>query len=258
MKFVNKAIDDPYIFSVICRKLDRHILVMLQQLGSIPADYFKKFSRTLKSVRGVVELAQLAVNVNYFASGKFRKSTSARFYGKCCLALSNLAFGLIWLRDLGVANLSVAAASLGNVRLFKFVPAVISCIPGLHHQMPGLEKAAFMIGELRVFSFINKIAIDLFAETALALSYLLFAYRAYENYHQATEAQNKPRSSAAMLDGIYFASELAIDGVLVAGCSNVILLGSIAAANVLLAIISVGYRKIFAVAQKSHPIHKTV
>lgn len=257
IKIVAKAFDDSYTLSVICRKLDQHILAMLQQLGSIPSSYFMKFSEALKSVRGVVEVAQIAVDINYFVSGKFRNETMAGVYGKCCLAVSNLAYGLNWLKEIGAIKLNNVAASLGNVKLFKFVPAIVSIVPGVQH-LPRVEKSALMIGELRVFSFVNKVALDVFAETALAFSYLLFAYRAYENYHQATEAKNDAGVNAALLDGMYFASELAIEGFLVVGCSNAIVLGSMAATSVLLAIISVGYRNIFAVAQKPHSTQKAV
>jgi hypothetical protein len=113
-----------------------------------------------------------------------------------------------------------------------------------------------MIGELRVFNFVNKIALDVFAETALALSYLLFAYRAYENYHRAQETRHLREINAAIIDGVYFASELAIDGVLLAGCSNVLLLGSMAASSVILAIISVGYRSIFAIQKQPQSMQK--
>lgn len=255
IRFTTKALEDSATLSTMCRKLDKHILPMMQKLRHLPEDHFNILSRALKAGRGITELAQVATDINYFVSKKFNKETWAKIGEKCCLAISHIAFGLVWLKEIGVANLGKAAASLGNIRLFSFVPSLIAFIPGIS-SVPHLEKAASIMGELRLFSVINKISIEVFAETILALSYILVTYRVYEKYNETVSTKDKEGANAAILEGLYSVSELAIDGVLLAGCSNILALGSIAAINVILAIVSVGYRQVFAVTEKSHEIHK--
>lgn len=244
VNFTAIATEDSGTLSFICRKLDRHILAMIQQLGNAPTDYFKRLSTSLKSVMGVLDFAQVAVDIDYFVQKKFKKDNNVTVCGKISLAISDVGYALLWLQELGLTNLSKAAAAISNAKIFSFVPAVVSSIPPLRN-LSHLQKAAASVGNIRVFSFVDKISLHTIAETTLGLAYMFFAVKAYQNFAKAITEKDTSGMTSAVLEGFYLASELAIDGLLLAGYTNILGLGVMAATSVVLAVSSLAYRSLY-------------
>ena len=245
LTFIARSIEETSTLSVIGRKLDRHILPMIQQVRELPVNHFKRFSTAIRALVGAIDCAQAAADFEWLSSGRFIKESLPSIYGKFCLTLSDVSYALLWLNDIGLANLSKASAALGEMRLFSFAPIVVSRVDWLQNQ-PYLQQAAASLGELRVFSFFEKINLTLFADTTLAISCLFFMRKVFDELHHATKFNQKERIFIALTDGLCLTSELAINAVRIAGCAGVLGLGIMSCVSVSLAITSLGWRSVYA------------
>jgi hypothetical protein len=235
------VVEDSNILACFFRKLDRHILTMFEHVIQLRSDHFKRVGESLKSMLGVIDFVQVAVDIDYFIRGRFNVDSKITVLGKISLAFSDLGYAILWLEEMGFFTLSKAATALGNVRLFSFVPALISNITPLRH-MSGLQQAAASIGNVRVFSFLNKISFEFIALRALTLAYAFFAVDAIQKLIESVKTKDKVSIINSSLECLYLISELALDGLLFAGVSHPLGLGLAATTCVTLAIGSLIYK----------------
>jgi hypothetical protein len=241
LNFTAAAAEDSSTLSCILRKLDRHLLAMIGEIRRSPAEYFKRFTTSIRAAAGVIDFTQVAVDIDYFVQRKFKKESYSAITGKGMLTISDIGYACLWLEEMGVKAFKNAAVAIGQMRIFSFVPAITSSIPVLHN-MPQLQKAATAIGNVRVFSVIGQISLQTVAERTLALAYAFLTLDAYQKLLDAIKNKDRVEITSAALETAYLLSELAIDGLVLIGYTSVIGLGAAAATCVALAVASLSYR----------------
>lgn len=242
------SIDTNALASVF-RKVDGFILNAVEVIRNIPG-YFNAYGQSLHQAIGVIDTLQVAGDVDYFYNKKYKGNSDLSFASHVALAVTNAGGAVLWLNELTFINLSKAASTIGEtrafsalaslkeVRLFSYVPKVVARIPGVS-QLPRVQAAASVIGELRVFSPLFKITMNSFVLRSLTLTYALMAAESFQRWMQPG---NEAQMRQAGLDFGWFTSELVIDAAVTFGMTNVIGLGALATACAALAASTVIHR----------------
>lgn len=184
-------------------------------------DCFVKLQGALCTVAGCFNLAQIANTIDYFINGRFKKDCKAVILGHIAFGVVTVSCALAWLAEMSVLSLSKAANTIGDLRIFSFVPKVVKNIPGLCDSVP-FQKFAKSVGELRIFSCITKISIGVVISASVAIAYGFFAIEAFTRYFEA--GANDVQKTSAALDATRYVFEVGY-GVLGLCTTNVITLG---------------------------------
>jgi len=228
---------DTNALAAFFRKLDKHVLVMMEQLGKTP-EFFNKFRENIRATVGFIDFVQVAVDVDYFANAKFKEDNKLSIAGRISIAVADVGGALLWLQEMSFFNLSKAATSIGNIQVFSFVPKVVSVIPVIR-DVAALQRVAATVGQVRIFSAITKISLGFVAERALTLGYVFFAA---ESFQRLMSPGNHFQKTHAALDLASYISELALDALLTVGVTNIIGLGVMGTVCLSLALSSFLYK----------------
>lgn len=232
--YVGATVGNADQLSTVFKRIQLRLLPLIEELRGTP-NRFAKLKAGLDDTRNTIDLFLLANDIDYFVNGHYKKDQKDNkytFFGRIALFATNILGTAAWLVDLGVLNLSKAAKAIGNVRLFSFVPKVISYIPGIR-SMPLLQSVAAAIGNVRVFSFVARFSLCYLANRALTVSFIFFGADAYQrmkqpgNYHQLTQAK---------WEFARCVSEVALDALVVVGVTSAIGLGLLGSACLFMAI----------------------
>lgn len=229
--------EDTNALAALFRKLDKHVLRMFEQTARIPG-YFDKFADSIRSTTGVIDFVQVAADADYFFNGKFKDDNKLSISAKIALTITDVGGSLLWLEEMSFFTLSKAAASIGNVRIFSFVPKLISSIPVIR-DFAGLQRLAATIGNARIFSWISKISLGFIVERALTIGYLFLAA---ESIQRLIQPGNSYQKTQASLDLASYVSELALDALLTIGVTSVIGLGAVGSVCITFALSSFAYK----------------
>jgi hypothetical protein len=224
---------DSNALAAFFRKLDKHVLRMMEHVGNLPG-YFNRFGAAIRSAVAVIDFAQVAADIDYFINGKFKQDNKINIAGRVAACVADVGGALLWLEEMSFYSLSKAAAAIGNVRIFSFVPKVVSIIPGVRN-CTRLQSVAATVGNLRVFSFITKISLGFVAERALTLAYAFFAI---ESFKRLIEPGTGIQKVQASLDLASYSAELALDALLTVGVASTVVLGIAGATCLTLALAS--------------------
>lgn len=240
--------DTPTAASIL-RKFDAHVLRFIEHLSNSKGK-LRQFADFIKHNVAVIDFVQLADDIHYFVSGRFKEKRNEKgeieklrdnnfvISGKLAFFVADTGGALYWLNEMGFISLSKAAAAIGELRIFSLIPKVISCIPVLRN-LSGLQKVAETIGNLRVFSFVNKFNCLSVTLRAIDLGYALFAIDAGR---RLINADNKFKTISASLDLSCYLSELVLSAIVFAGVTNIIALGTVGVACITLVVSSFLYR----------------
>lgn len=222
----------------IFRRLNGQVLAAVEQLAKLPAGTYNQLKHITGSMVGYVDTIQVATDVSYFASGRFKQDNNVNFTSRVFMAVANMGGALLWFQEMSFISLSKAASAIGDVRLFGIVPAITSSIPGIRN-IASLQRVASAIGEIRVFSFIHRLnPMETIALRALTLAYVFMAVDAA----QRLASHNGIEKTQAALDLSNYLSELALDALLTIGVTNVVGLGVVGAVCIATALAKFAYK----------------
>lgn len=207
------------------RRINKQILVLVESLRNTPG-YFDVLRKDLSSIIGVVDLIQIASDINYFVKGKFKESSLAVFCGKVTFAFVNTGVVMLWTEQFKLVSWSKVAQSIGELRLFSYLPAITSSLPYLRESAK-LQSFAAAVGEVRLFSFVAKIPLLSTVQRLVTLGYSFLAINAIQRLFNA---KNEFARTSAGLDCGNYLSEVALDALIVAGVTNIITLGAVGGA----------------------------
>lgn len=209
----------------IFRRLNGQVFDALQHLKVIPPN-IDKLKNAAGSFVGCVDTLQVVGGVDYFCSKKYNADSDVKVASRISIFVADVAGALLWFQEMSFINLSKAAAALGNIRLFSFVPKVVASVP-LVRDVSSLQRVSAFVGEVRVFGAINQLSMCVIARRAQTLFY---AFSAVDTIHTISKAgSSSERKIQAGLDLSYWISELALDALLTAGMTNVVGLGVVGA-----------------------------
>lgn len=229
---------DPNSIATIFRRLNGQVFDAIEQLAKIPG-FFGKLRGSSGSFVGYVDALQVTGDVKYFAKGEHKTDNSITVASRISLFVANAGWTLMWLQEMSFLSLSKAAAALGEVRLFSFVPKVISCIPYVR-DVSSLQRFASTVGEIRVFGIFNKLSMGVVAGRALTLFYVFSAVDAIRSLVNADNS--KAVKIQAGLDLSYYIAELTLDALLTVGVTNVLGLGAVGAISIVAAVTGLVYK----------------
>ena len=205
-------------FEQCCAKFDR-IFTMIDTVKN--TNYFSKLKVSLGAAGGCLNLAQLAGTVDYFINNRFKQEWWPLIAGNVSIAVVNVGWAMMWLQEMSLFTLSKAAEVVGNVKVFSFMPKLVESVPCFRASI-AMQNIAKSMGELRIFSCITKISIGTFVSSALAIGYGFFAIDAFHRLF--VTACNHEQTTHAALDASHYVAEV-LYGVLALSCTNVIVLG---------------------------------
>lgn len=221
-----KFIDDTQALSGLFKKVATRFLPLVEYARGLP-DHYRKFKDVLNNTRDCIDLWSLASDIDYWVNNRFKDDPTLQRCGRGMILTTNVLAITCWLGEIGALQLGKAAEAIGNVRLFSFIPKVVSSVPVLRN-MPKLISAANAIGNLRVFSLVTKISLGYAAHRALAIAYAFFAANAYQRL------QNPGLSDIQKTDArwelAHSASEVALDAMVVVGVTSTVALGLVGTA----------------------------
>jgi hypothetical protein len=234
----------------VFRKLDQYTLRLIEHINHAPGS-LSQFQLFLRRNVAFIDLAQLAADIHYAVSGRFKEVYNAKedkfekekdnalmVTGKLAALAANTGGALLWFNEMGLVSLSKAAEVIGETRIFSAVPSILSSIPALK-DFPKLHTVAKAIGEFRVFSFIKHTSCLFVTLRALDLMYTCFAVDAG---NRLLNADSRIKAISAGLDLSSYLAELTLSAMLLAGVTNVVGLGVFGTACIVLAASSHIYR----------------
>lgn len=234
-----EVVSDPNALTLIFRRLNGQVLNALALVKKIP-NCFSKFRAATDSFVGFVDTVQLAGDVNYFYNRKYKADNKLTVASRVALAVADVGGTLLWLQEMSFIKLSQTAKALGEVRLFSFVPKVISNTPYLRN-MPNLAQKAAALGNMRVFSCLNTLSIGLVAGKALALYYLLSAVNSLKTLVKEGTPLDKKQ---ARFDLLYNTTEFTLNTLLIIGVANTVGLGILGATCIATGLASFAHKSI--------------
>lgn len=234
-----EAISDPNVLASVFRRLNCQVLNALALVKKIP-NCLSKFRAAADSFVGYVDTVQLVGDVHYFYNRKYKADNKLRVASHAALFVADAGGALMWFQEMSFIKLSQVAKALGEVRLFSFVPKVISSIPNVRN-MPNLAQKAASLGNLRVFSFLNTLTVGLVAARALALYYLLSAANNLKTLVKEGTSFDKKQ---ARFDLFYNTSEFALNTLLIIGIANTVGLGVLGATCIATGLASFAHKTI--------------
>jgi len=220
----------------VFRKLYKHCIQLTEHLTDAHGKY-AKLSHMFRSTVDVIDSVQMWSDGNFFINGYFNNARYAEIGSRGASLVANIGGTLMWLQEMAFINLSTAAATLGNYRVFSFVPQVLSSVPVLR-DISSLQLAANSIGELRVFSVVSKLSPLNVTLRALDLMYTFLAINAAQ---KIASSNNTEQLIGASIDLSSYLAELTLSAVVCAGVTNVVALGVIGGACISLAVSSFLY-----------------
>lgn len=229
--------------AAVFRKLQKHTFQLAEHLTKTPGYFSKLIGITTKYVV-VIDVAQLANDADYLVNKgwKAKISDDGKSYKpadnavnvctRISTAVVDIGCALLWFEEMGFYSLKATAAAIGNVRVFSFIPKVVSSIPVIR-DVSILQKAAKAVGDLRVFSCINKMSALTITLRALDLMYAFLAIESAQKLIDANKIEDKTERAAKKLSaGLYlsnYISELVLSALLIVGVTNVAALGAMGA-----------------------------
>ncbi len=218
IKFINNDVNK---FEQCCTKLGSYVIVMIEQLSNAP-NYFSKLKRVLGATADNLNLVMLIGSIDYFFNARFQGQDKLTIAAMTTLAVVNVGGALMWLQQMGFCTLSTIAAAIGEVRVFSFVPAIVSNIPFLSNYT-SLQAFAVRLGEARIFSCITSISIGTFVSKTLMLCYGFLAVEAFTRLF--TQGETTVYKTAAGLDAIHYVAEVVFGGLVLSSAVGTIGLG---------------------------------
>jgi hypothetical protein len=217
LSLTGSVVSDPNALAGIFRRLNCQVIYALEEMKKIPTGCFSKLRAASHHFVGAVDAVQAADDLKYFYEGEYKEDSTLNVGRHTAIFAANVGGTLLWLEEMSFISLSRAAKAIGEVRLFSFVPKVIASIPLTKH-VPGLQHAAASLGKVRLFSGFNRLSMGLFAGSALTLYYLFSALESLKRIIKDGAASDKTQ---ARLDLSYYASELTLNAMLIAGLGSV-------------------------------------
>lgn len=212
---------DSFMIATIGRKLGNQVLNLCEYIHGVPGS-LQDFARMIRHCVAVIDFVQIAHDINYFMFSKeVSKADGLTISAKLSFFAANVGGVLLWMQDMSFCILKNTAAKLGEVRLFSFVPKVVSSIPVIR-EFKTLQTVAKAMGELRVFSFLQKLSLLPIVLRALDIGYACLAVDAAI---KLGKADSYVKTIASSLDLSAYLSELFLNAIIFAGVTNVVALG---------------------------------
>lgn len=218
---LSKIALDAQKLSAVFGKLEKHVFKLAEQMVKAPGS-LGTLSELLRRTASVIDRAQLASDIYYFSCGKFNEDTQPKVAARISLLAANIGGVLLWLEEMAFFNLSKAAAAIGEIRVFAFLPKIVSNIPGLC-DLSRCQAIAKAIGEVRVFRIVAHIPLAFVTLRALDLMYLFLTADAAQ---RLADADNPCKRVHAGLDLSSYLAELTLSAMVFAGVANIIGLGA--------------------------------
>lgn len=234
---LSRVVLDANLVASVFRKLEKHVLKLVEHVSKSPGG-FDKLSELLRRNVAIIDCVQVAGDIDYFVNGRFHQDTKAIVAARVSMMVANVGGALLWLESMAFFSLSKAAAAVGEVKVFGFVPKVISSVPGLR-DLTTLQNLAKGFGEVRVFSVVAKISPLFITLRALDFMYAFFAFDAAQ---RLANADNIHKRTSAGLDLSSYLAELAISAMVFAGVTNIVGLGVVGGVCITLTLSSFIYR----------------
>lgn len=228
---------DPNTLASVLRRLNCQVLDAIALARTIPASLYK-FKAAGTSYIGFVDTLGVLGDLQYFSRKDYKKDSNLQVAGRSALAVANAGGALLWFEELKFFKLSHIAHKLGEVRLFSKVPTLVKSIP-LVRDIPHLTQAANSLGKVHVFSGLKNLSMCLIAARALVLYYLFSALNSMRKIAQTHDAVERKQAG---LDLSYYASELALNSLLIVGVASTAGLGALGATCVATGLASFTYR----------------
>lgn len=207
--------------ATVFRKINNHVLALVEKIRHIPG-YFDSFRKSLGNTINCIDFLQTATSIHYFFSKQFLKDSKAFVAARVGILIADVGGAVLWLRSMGFSVFSKTAETVGNFRVFGFVPKVISVIPGLRN-IEAVKNCAQAIGNLRIFSPLAKIPLGFVVTRALALGYTFFAIDAFKRMINKESATCEKRQAA--IEFARFVGEVLLDALILAGVTSIVGLG---------------------------------
>lgn len=218
-------VTDPNALASVFRRLNCQIFNSLEELKKIPLDAYSKFRACTHSFVGVVDTVQVFDDVNYFYTQKYKEDNKIKAASRVALFAADVGGSLLWLQEMTFIKLNRISKTLGEVRLFSFVPKVVSSIPVVR-RIPELQHVAVSLGQVRIFSFLNRLSMHFFAGGALTLYYL---FSAMDSLRKLSKDSTPFEKKQAGLDLSYQLSEVTLNALMTIGVASVAGLGVLGA-----------------------------
>lgn len=248
---IQHIVTDAPMTAGVFRKLDQHVLRMIEHLNDAPGS-LSRFQLFIKRNVAFIDFVQLASDIHYFATGCIKETINSKgkvvkekdnnimVAARFSAFAANIGGTLLWFGEMGFLSLNQAAVALGEVRLFSFVPKVIESIPVLK-SFTDLHKIANVVGEFRVFGFLKHVSCTFLTLRALDFMYAFFAIDAAR---RLLSAESQIKAISAGLDLSSYLAELTLSAILMAGVTNVVGLGVVGATCITLAVSSFLYKTV--------------
>lgn len=229
---------DANTVGTIFRRLNGQVYNMLAKLKLVVCP-LGKLKRATGHLVGWVDTLQVVGHVDYFGAKKYKNESDIKVASRVAICVADVSGALLWMQELRFISLSKAATSLGNIRLFSFIPKVITAIP-LVRNISSLQHVAAYVGEIRVFGVFNKLSMCFIANGALALFNAFSAINAIQTISKASfSAQEKTQ---AALNLSYHLSELTLAALIAGGVTSAIGLGVVGTASIVTAVARLAYQ----------------
>lgn len=175
--------------------------------------------RGLSRARDSIDVLQ--VDYHLITSGRWKEGDLAESVSNVSFFVSGVLGNICWLADIGAINLEKTSKAIANLRLFRFIPAVLSNTPGLKN-LSKLGHIAAKIGNVRLFSGIGKLSLGFLVERILGVAYVCLAVHAIQRLAAGGTGTQMTKAALDLADSV---STIALDIVVLAGLTNVVALG---------------------------------
>lgn len=238
-KHVGNVTEDPNTLSTINKRLQLGTLPLIERLADTPGR-FNKLNKGLGLSRDAIDALQWIDDAVYFATRKYKKDPKLQVSGRISLFATNTFGTIAALADMGAFYLGGLAKAIGDLRIFSFLPKLVSSIPAFRN-MEGLQRVAKAIGEVRVFSFVTKISLGRFA---LGLLTIATAFFTANSANKLIHAKTPLHKRVAALETSSNFVTTAFNAIVVAGVANVFALGVIGTLSLILVLADFTYKAI--------------
>lgn len=222
----------------VIRKISKDLLIFVEMYRSTPG-FFDKLREGVKDMGGFMDVVLVAADANYFLKGSFVEDTKSYVAARLAMVVADVGGALLWFEEMGFFDLTKVAQSLGEVRLFKYVPAIVEHIPVIKN-MEIAQHVAESLGEVKIFSVLTKISLEKVVNSSVCLVFGFLTLDAFLKMQDTSEA-HKYLKTVLGIDSAYYAAELALTLAAFVGVTNVFGLGVLAASCVGLCVGKVVY-----------------
>lgn len=229
--------DDTNHFAGTLKKLNKYVWDLIELIGKKPG-LFDHFKTMFNPAIGCVDAWQVATDIRYFKTGKHKEDHPLAAHARLGICFANTAGALLWLNELGFP-LRNLATSIGNTRVFGFLPGLVRNIPGIRN-VTFFKHAAQAIGNIRFFSIIKKIPLGSVVGGVMTIAFGLLSADSFLKWKDPTASSFDKKCAA--IDTVLFALDSLLELLALVGVVSVIGMGVIGGVWLVLNIGVIAYK----------------